>query len=149
MSVLQVVVECVVSSAALIERVVSTADPGGVCCSLWAVCSPAAPAGCEVSEVPQQPDTPRPHHQVPAAPAQEEETSQYQCAVPGTHTHTHMMAHTLRVMSFPLFLRGQPSHGRGASPPLPGRAQAQPFSFIVVGGQSSLCDSGTPKAPFM
>lgn len=51
--------------------------------------TPAAFTERQVSKVPQQPDASRPHHQVPASPPQEEETTQYQRTVPGqTHTHT-------------------------------------------------------------
>lgn len=43
----------------------------------------AALVGREVSALPEQRDTPRPHHKVSASPAQEEETPQHQRAVPG------------------------------------------------------------------
>lgn len=43
----------------------------------------AALVGREVSALPEQRDTPRPHHQVPATPTQEEETTQHQCTIPG------------------------------------------------------------------
>lgn len=45
--------------------------------------SSAAPVGCEVSALSEQRDAPRPHHQVTAPFAQEEETTQHQCSVPG------------------------------------------------------------------
>lgn len=41
----------------------------------------AAPAGREISEVSELPDAPRPHNQIPAAPAQEEEAAQHQRSV--------------------------------------------------------------------
>lgn len=41
------------------------------------------PAGLRVAEADHQHDTARPHHQVPAAPAQEEEAAQHQRPVPG------------------------------------------------------------------
>lgn len=43
----------------------------------------AALVGREVSALPEQRDAPRPHHQVSASPAQEEEAAQHQCTVPG------------------------------------------------------------------
>lgn len=43
----------------------------------------AALVRCEVSAIPEQRDAPRPHHQVSASPAQEEETTQHQRPVPG------------------------------------------------------------------
>lgn len=43
----------------------------------------AALVGREVSALPEQRDTPRPHHQISATPAQEEEAAQHQCTVPG------------------------------------------------------------------
>lgn len=46
-------------------------------------CMFAASVGRQVFASPEQRDSPRPHHQVSASPAQEEETSQHQCAVPG------------------------------------------------------------------
>lgn len=45
----------------------------------------AALAGREVSALPEQCDTPRPYHQVTAAPTQEEETTQHQCTIPGQY----------------------------------------------------------------
>lgn len=45
--------------------------------------SPAAFAEHQVTEVPQQPDAPRPHHQVTASPPQEEEATKHQRTVPG------------------------------------------------------------------
>lgn len=41
----------------------------------------AAPAGREISEVSELPDASRPHNQIPAAPAQEEEAAQHQRSV--------------------------------------------------------------------
>lgn len=62
-------------------------------CSVGLSTSPtltfSAFAQCQIPEVPEQPDASRPHHQVTASPAQEEETAQYQCSVSGeTHTDT-------------------------------------------------------------
>lgn len=47
----------------------------------FAVC--AASVGCEVPEVPEQPDTSWPHHQIAPPPTQEEKASQHQCTVSG------------------------------------------------------------------
>lgn len=45
----------------------------------------------QVSEVPEQPDAARPHHQVTATPPQEEEAAEHQCTVPGqTHRNVEL-----------------------------------------------------------
>lgn len=63
--------------------------------------SVAAFTQCEVTEVPQQSDASRPHHQVTAAPPQEEETTQHQCTVPGlTHTRTHARTNTQKAAAY-------------------------------------------------
>lgn len=83
--------------------------PPRVPCPLWLAMLLRRPClrplialtGCQVPQVPEQSDAARPHHQVTAPPAQEEEAAQHQCAVPGlvqhthTHTHTHADIHTL------------------------------------------------------
>ena len=54
--------------------------------------SSAALAGRQVPQVPEQADATRPHHQVPAPPAQEEEAAQHQRSVPGVWARRPLLA---------------------------------------------------------
>lgn len=62
----------------------------------------------QVAEVPWQPDTPWPYHQVPASPPQEEETTQYQRTVPGLAPTPTQPVVSCRAQSFPVELQLTP-----------------------------------------